>query len=92
MQYFISLRISCLSYKIRLSERSKRCFPAMDFKNFSGGGEPSPREFDEERSATVRFLAGSAPVNCSRNVDESDQPCATRHIDKSFKIQIYFLC
>ena len=65
MQCFISLTISCLSYKIRLSERSKRCFPAMDFKNFSGGGgggEPSPREFDEERSATVRFLAGSAPV------------------------------
>ena len=51
--------------KNKLSERSKRCFPAMNFKNFSegggGGGEPSPREFDEERSATVRFLAGSAP-------------------------------
>ena len=65
MQCFISLRINCLSYKIRLSERSKRCFPAMVSKIFrgggGGGGEPSPREFDEERSATVRFLAGSAP-------------------------------
>ena len=45
----------------------------MNFKNFSeggGGGEPSPREFDEERSATVRFLAGSAPDIFRRNSAE----------------------
>ena len=38
-------------------------FSGNGFQKFFGGegGEPSPREFDEERSATVRFLAGSAP-------------------------------
>ena len=59
MFYFIKNKLSFLQNSSQNGVNG--VFRQWVSKIFRGGGEPSLREFDEERSATVRFLAGSAP-------------------------------